>query len=67
MCINKCYDTCIYGFLVTLDVSNFSLRECASKIFDKKIPGFPSDQRVEFLPVEWRASLKLDEGNQPMK
>ena len=31
-------------------------------MLNKQFPDGLSDQRVEFIPVEWRSSLKLDEG-----
>lgn len=40
-----------------------SLRQGAATVLDKQLPDIPQDQRVEFIPVEWRSSLKLDEGN----
>ncbi|XP_031559157.1 phospholipase DDHD1-like [Actinia tenebrosa] len=57
----------IHGIGQLLHMSNIvrnakDLRTSVSKVLEKKIPGFPEDQRIEFLPVEWRSSLKLDEG-----
>ena len=31
-------------------------------MLNKQFPDGLCDQRVEFIPVEWRSSLKLDEG-----
>ncbi|XP_078592111.1 phospholipase DDHD1-like isoform X2 [Branchiostoma floridae x Branchiostoma japonicum] len=38
------------------------LRQAASKIQESHFPHLPDDQRVEFLPVEWRSGLTLDGG-----
>ena len=43
-----------------------SLRQGAATVLNKQ-QDIPQDQRVEFVPVEWRSSLKLDEGNTSMK
>ena len=40
-----------------------SLQQCAVTVLEKHFTDNPPDQRVEFIPVEWRSSLKLDEGN----
>ncbi len=40
-----------------------SIRQGAATVLDKQFPDGQRDQRVEFIPVEWRSSLKLDEGN----
>ena len=39
-----------------------SLQQCAVTVLEKHFTDNPPDQRVEFIPVEWRSSLKLDEG-----
>ena len=39
-----------------------SLQQCAVTVLEKHFTNNPPDQRVEFIPVEWRSSLKLDEG-----
>ncbi|XP_022796027.1 phospholipase DDHD1-like [Stylophora pistillata] len=39
-----------------------SLRQCAVTVIEKLFMDDPPDHRVEFIPVEWRSSLKLDEG-----
>ena len=39
-----------------------SLHQCAVTVLEKHFTDNPLDQRVEFIPVEWRSSLKLDEG-----
>ena len=38
-----------------------SLRHGATTVLGKQ-PDIPQEKRVEFIPVEWRSSLKLDEG-----
>ena len=40
-----------------------SIRQGAVTVLEKQFQDIPHDQRVEFIPVEWRSSLKLDEGN----
>ncbi|CAH3134384.1 unnamed protein product [Pocillopora meandrina] len=39
-----------------------SLQQCAVTVLEKHFTDNPPNQRVEFIPVEWRSSLKLDEG-----
>ena len=39
-----------------------SLHQCAVTVLEKHFTDNPPDQRVEFIPVDWRSSLKLDEG-----
>ena len=46
---------------VHLSVSSF--REVCAKVAKKNFPDRWNEKRVEFLPVEWRTSLSLDEGN----
>ncbi|EDO40974.1 predicted protein [Nematostella vectensis] len=57
----------IHGIGQLLHMSNIvksatDFRSSAEKVHEKNIPGFPRGQRVEFFPVEWRSSLKLDDG-----
>lgn len=57
----------VHGIGQLLHMSNIvksctDLRHGAATVLDKQHPGVPHDQRVEFIPVEWRSSLKLDEG-----
>ena len=41
----------------------FSLRESVIKMKEKHFPELDvANKRVEFLPIEWRSSLKLDGG-----
>ena len=42
-------------------VTPASLRHGATTVLGKQ-PDIPQEKRVEFIPVEWRSSLKLDEG-----
>ena len=39
-----------------------SLHQCAVTVLEKHFTDNPPNQRLEFIPVEWRSSLKLDEG-----
>lgn len=39
------------------------LRDATEKVIKKHFKDSFKQDRVEFLPVEWRSSLKLDEGN----
>ena len=39
-----------------------SLQQCAVTVLEKHFTDNPPNQRLEFIPVEWRSSLKLDEG-----
>ena len=39
-----------------------SLRRGAATVLSKQFPDGLCEQRVEFIPVEWRSSLKLDDG-----
>ena len=42
-----------------------SLREACQKVKEKSLPELDQQKkRAEFLPVEWRSSLKLDGGKQ---
>ena len=43
-------------------LSYVRFREAANKAMKKHFKDNLSDERVEFFPVEWRSSLKLDEG-----
>ena len=43
-----------------------SLRQGAATVLNKQ-QDISQDQRIEFVPVEWRSSLKLDEGNTSLK
>ncbi|KAJ7340070.1 Phospholipase ddhd1 [Desmophyllum pertusum] len=57
----------VHGIGQLLHMSNIvkscsDLRQGAATVLDKQFPDGPHDQRVEFIPVEWRSSLKLDEG-----
>ena len=58
--IVKCEDLC-YSFFVQHYVTPDSLRHGATTVLGKQ-PDIPQEKRVEFIPVEWRSSLKLDEG-----
>ena len=38
------------------------MRDATNKVIKKHFKDSFKDGRVEFIPVEWRSSLKLDEG-----
>lgn len=57
----------VHGIGQLMHMSNIvkscvSLQQCAVTVLEKLFTDNPPDQRVEFIPVEWRSSLKLDEG-----
>lgn len=57
----------VHGMGQLMHMSNIvkscvSLQQCAVTVLEKLFTDNPPDQRVEFIPVEWRSSLKLDEG-----
>ena len=57
----------VHGIGQLMHMSNIvkscvSLQQCAVTVLEKHFTDNPPDQRVEFIPVEWRSSLKLDEG-----
>ena len=57
----------VHGIGQLMHMSNIvkscvSLQRCAVTVLEKLFTDNPPDQRVEFIPVEWRSSLKLDEG-----
>ena len=57
----------VHGMGQLMHMSNIvkscvSLQRCAVTVLEKLFTDNPPDQRVEFIPVEWRSSLKLDEG-----
>ena len=57
----------VHGIGQLMHMSNIvkscvNLRQCAVTVLEKHFTDNPPDQRVEFIPVEWRSSLKLDEG-----
>ena len=57
----------VHGIGQLMHMSNIvkscvSLQQCAVTVLEKHFTNNPPDQRVEFIPVEWRSSLKLDEG-----
>ena len=51
----------VIHFFVQHYVTPDSLRHGATTVLGKQ-PDIPQEKRVEFIPVEWRSSLKLDEG-----
>ena len=55
------YEDLCYSIFVQHYVTPASLRHGATTVLGKQ-PDIPQEKRVEFIPVEWRSSLKLDEG-----
>ena len=55
------YEDLCSSFFVQHYVTPDSLRHGATTVLGKQ-PDIPQEKRVEFIPVEWRSSLKLDEG-----
>ncbi len=43
----------------------FRISDASNKAVKKHFKGEFENGRVEFFPVEWRSSLKLDEGKRP--
>ena len=57
----------VHGIGQLMHMSNIvkscvSLQQCAVTVLEKHFTDNPPNQRLEFIPVEWRSSLKLDEG-----
>lgn len=57
----------VHGIGQLLHMSNIvkscaDLRQGAATVLNKQQSDVLNDQRIEFIPVEWRSSLKLDEG-----
>ena len=52
-----------------MDVINFSMRDRMEHVKGKLFPNFEhqENQRAEFLPVEWRSSLRLDGGKKKIE
>ena len=55
------YEDLCCSIFVQHYVPPYSLRHGATTVLGKQ-PDIPQEKRVEFIPVEWRSSLKLDEG-----
>jgi len=54
-----------YCEVLQSDMVSCSLREACQKVKEKSLPELDQQKkRAEFLPVEWRSSLKLDGGKQ---
>ena len=74
VCFNKYVWNCdLYNIpilTITSILYNFSIfikyrfRECVEKMKQKYFPS--CEHRIEFFPVEWRSSLKLDGGKSEM-
>ena len=43
-------------------VLSFSFREACTQVAKKYFPELWNEKRIEFLPVDWRTSLTLDDG-----